>query len=118
MMQTLHAGYLADIFQNLHFRKIPSGIPIECQIVGIQIRPDVLLSLIWVQIVCKGYQLMTVVGRVNRMIHTAKETRLIKTYSKTCVKRQLKNILMTNGSLMKVESIAECLAFCNTFDLH
>ena len=29
-------------------------------------------------------------------------------------------ILMTNGSLMKVESIAECPfgAFCNTFDLH
>ena len=34
-------------------------------------------------------------------------------------------ILMTNGSLMKVESIAECSlrsipfgAFCNTFDLH
>ena len=33
--------------------------------------------------------------------------------------------LMTNGSLMKVESIAECLlqnaplgAFCNTYDLH
>ena len=24
---------------------------------------------------------------------------------------------MTNGSLMKVESIAEC-SFCNTFDLH
>ena len=30
------------------------------------------------------------------------------------------NILMTDGSLMKVESIAECSlgAFCNTFDLH
>ena len=29
-------------------------------------------------------------------------------------------ILMTNGRLMKVESIAECTigAFCNTFDLH
>ena len=29
-------------------------------------------------------------------------------------------ILTTNGSLMKVESIAECSlgAFCNTFDLH
>ena len=29
-------------------------------------------------------------------------------------------ILMTNGSLMKVESIAECSkgAFCNTFDLY
>ena len=33
-------------------------------------------------------------------------------YSKTCVKRPLKNrqnkILMTNGRLMKVRSIAEC----------
>ena len=29
-------------------------------------------------------------------------------------------ILMTNGSLMKVYSIADCSwgAFCNTFDLH
>ena len=29
-------------------------------------------------------------------------------------------VFMTNGSLMKVESIAECSvgAFCNTFDLH
>ena len=49
----------------------------------------------------------------------------------TCVKQPLKNsqtkILMTNGGLMKVESIAECSpvsvesiagAFCNTFDLH
>ena len=29
-------------------------------------------------------------------------------------------VLKTNGSLMKVESIAECSlgAFCNTFDLH
>ena len=33
-------------------------------------------------------------------------------YGKTCVKRPLKNrqtkVLMTNGSLMKVETIAEC----------
>ena len=30
------------------------------------------------------------------------------------------NVLKTNGSLMKAESIAECSkrAFCNTFDLH
>ena len=30
------------------------------------------------------------------------------------------NVLKTNGSLMKVESIAECSlgAFCNTFDLN
>ena len=39
-------------------------------------------------------------------------------YSKTCVKRPLKidkKVLMEYGSLMKVESIAEC---SNTFDLH
>ena len=39
-------------------------------------------------------------------------------YSTTCLKRPLKmdktKILMANGSLMKVESIA----FRNTFDLH
>ena len=30
------------------------------------------------------------------------------------------NVLKTDGSLMQVESIAECSlgAFCNTFDLH
>ena len=45
-------------------------------------------------------------------------------YSKTCLKRPLKNrqtkALTTNGSLMKVEGVAECSlgAFCNTFDLH
>ena len=45
-------------------------------------------------------------------------------YSKTCLKGPLKidktGVLMTNGSLMKVESIAECSleALCNTFDLH
>ena len=45
-------------------------------------------------------------------------------YSKTCLKQPLKRdntkVLKTNGSLMKVESIAECSlgAFCNTFDLH
>ena len=45
-------------------------------------------------------------------------------YSKTCVKRPLKNKqnkgIKTIGSLIKVESIAECSlgAFCNTFDLH
>ena len=42
----------------------------------------------------------------------------------TSLKRPLKidktKVLNTNGSLMKVEPIAECSlgAFCNTFDLH
>ena len=44
-------------------------------------------------------------------------------YSKTCLKRPLKidtNVLKTGGSLIQVESIAECSkwAFCNTFDLN
>ena len=45
-------------------------------------------------------------------------------FSKTGLKRSLKidktKVLKTNGSLIKVESIAECSlgASCNTFDLH
>ena len=31
-------------------------MPSECQTVWIKIRPDVLLGLIWVQTVCKGYK--------------------------------------------------------------
>ena len=44
--------------------------------------------------------------------------------SKTCLKRHSKidktKVLQTNGSFMKVKSIAECSlrSFCNTFDLH
>ena len=36
------------------------------------------------------------------------------------LKKDKTKVLKTNGSLMKVESIAECFkrAFCNTFDLH
>ena len=36
------------------------------------------------------------------------------------LRQGITKVLMTAGSLMKVESIAECSlgAFCNTFDLH
>ena len=50
-------------FQNQLFGKILSGSPSECQTVWIQIRPDILSGLIWVQIVCKGYQQTTPVGK-------------------------------------------------------
>ena len=36
------------------FLKSLSGIPSECQIDWIQIRPDILSGLIWIQSVCKG----------------------------------------------------------------
>ena len=48
-----------------------------------------------------------------------------KTFVKWPLKKDKTKMLMTNGSLIKVESIAECSkadallqAFCNTFDLH
>ena len=46
----------ADFFQIQLFQKILSEISTWCQTVWIQIRPDILSGLIWVQIVCKGYQ--------------------------------------------------------------
>ena len=53
----------ADFFQNKLFEKILSGIPSECQTVWTLIRPDVLSDLIWVQIVCQGYQQTTLVDK-------------------------------------------------------
>ena len=47
---------LLNFFQIHLFRKILSGIPSECQTDWIKIRRDILLGLIWVQSVCKGYE--------------------------------------------------------------
>ena len=44
----------ADFFTMNFF--INSGIPSECQADWIQIKPDVLSGLIWVQTVCKSYK--------------------------------------------------------------
>ena len=49
----------ADVFQNQLFRKILSRIPSECQTDWIQIRPDVMSGVIWVQTVFKSYQQTT-----------------------------------------------------------
>ena len=46
----------ADFFQSQLFQKILAEIPSECQTVLIQIRPDILSGLIWVNTVCKEYQ--------------------------------------------------------------
>ena len=50
-------------FQNQLFQKILSGIPSQCQTLWIQIRPDVLSGLIWVQIDPKCYQQTIQVGK-------------------------------------------------------
>ena len=51
------------VFLNHFFEKNISGIPSECQTVWVQIRPDILSGLVWVQTVCKGYQQTTLVGK-------------------------------------------------------
>ena len=63
--EILHAFLSSAIFffQNQLFRKILSGIPSECQRVWIQIRPNILSGLVWIQTVCKGYQQTTPVDK-------------------------------------------------------
>ena len=53
---------LLVVFNYQLFQKILSGIGSECHKDWIQIRPDVLSGLIWVQSVCKGYQQTPLVG--------------------------------------------------------
>ena len=43
-------------------------MPSESQTVWIQIRPDILVGLIWVQTVCESYQQATQSGRVFNLI--------------------------------------------------
>ena len=50
----------ADFFSKSTF----SGIAPECQTDWVQIRPDILSCLIWVQTVCKSYQQTTLGDRV------------------------------------------------------
>ena len=51
----------------INCRKIISrkDLPSKCQTDLTQIRPNILLGLIWVQTVCKGYQQATLVGNVS-----------------------------------------------------
>ena len=51
----------ADFFKIIFSKN--SGIPLGFQTVWIQIRPNILSGLIWVQTVCKGYQQMTLVDK-------------------------------------------------------
>ena len=59
----LFCRLLIFFFKINFLEKIPSGIAPECQTVWIQIRPDILLCLIWVQTVCKCYQQTTLVSK-------------------------------------------------------
>ena len=52
--------YYCAIFNSLNAGFF--SISLGCQTVWIQIRPDILSGLVWVQTVCKGYQQMTKVA--------------------------------------------------------
>ena len=58
----------------------------------------------------------------NHAMHPRSRSRpTVKPVLRGHLKIDKTKVLMENGSLMKVESIAECSpngAFCNTFDLH
>ena len=54
---------LLRFFSKSTFLKNSCKIPSECQTVWVQIRPDVLSGLIWVQIVFKWYQQMALVDK-------------------------------------------------------
>ena len=57
MLGILCHDFLLSVDYQL-FRKIISGIPTFCQ-AWIQIRPDILSALIWVQTACNGYKQTT-----------------------------------------------------------
>ena len=70
----LSTGYFFQIFcrlliilQNQLFLKKKIGISSECQSVWIQIRPDILSGLIWVQTDCKRYQQTALVDKELRV---------------------------------------------------
>ena len=77
--------------------------------------PDLLSGLIWVQTVCKGYQQTTKVATNKERVESVLAWHLLHT-KLTTVKPVLSGhsnidstkVLKPGGSLMQVESIAEC----------
>ena len=72
-----------DFFQNELFRKVLSGALSECQTVWIQIRTDILSILIWVQILCKGYQQTKEVTASKERIDETTEEKITMDYFRT-----------------------------------
>ena len=56
---------LLIFFKINFFEKVFQKITSECQTVWIQIRPDIMSGLIWIQTVCIGYQQTELVPRKN-----------------------------------------------------
>ena len=64
----------ADFFKiNIFIQKILSEVSSECQTVRIQNKPGILMSLIWVQTVCKGYQQMVCLFVCFEVLHPSQQ---------------------------------------------
>ena len=63
-------AYFLAIFKINFFLRIISEHSLECQTVWIQIKPDNMSGLIWVQTVCSGHQQMTKVVTCRQTVNT------------------------------------------------
>ena len=77
------------------------GIPSECQTVCIQIRPDILSGLIWVQTVCKGYQQTTLVTKELRLSNVCVGW---KVFNLTAISEKWKKLTTVDGDIFFVIS--------------
>ena len=76
-------------FSNQFFRKFLSGIPpSECQTDWIQIRPDILSGLNWVQSEYKDYQQTTLVGNELTLFASRDFCHLLITFANSLDKDQ------------------------------
>ena len=87
------------------FKKL-SGIPSEYQTVWIQIRPDILSGLIWVQTVCKSNQQTTKVATSGERV-------------KLLISREKKNCFLSSFSTdrSKVVPLLHSLFMCRWFNM-
>ena len=70
-----HALLSSADFQNelKNIQKILSGTLSMCQMIWLQIRINILMVLIWVQTVCKGYQQMTKAGTCKARVDMSEQ---------------------------------------------
>ena len=61
--QLLFCTFVYTCYTSHYNKRLLTYLPSECQTVWIQIRPDIMSGLIWVQTICKGYQQSTLGGK-------------------------------------------------------
>ena len=75
-------------------------MPSEYQTDWVQIRPDILSGLIWVQFVCKGYEQMTLAG--NDLIRLGNDSHHFMNTRKLTLRKFIDISLKRNKMLAKI----------------